>query len=72
MLLNRNPRQPGREVFGENLVALARKGKILFRYPSFFMRGKRQRHLVKTNIYIRMMIAFLSSPCNPVDKGDAF
>jgi hypothetical protein len=35
------------------------------------MRGKRQRHLVKADTDIRMVIDFLSFPCDPVDKIDA-
>jgi hypothetical protein len=35
------------------------------------MRGELQRHLVKTNINIRMMIDFLSFPGDPVDKINA-
>jgi hypothetical protein len=35
------------------------------------MRGELQRHLVKTNINIRMVIDFLSFPGDPVDKINA-
>jgi hypothetical protein len=35
------------------------------------MRGKRQRYGVETNAYIRVMIAFLGSPGDPVDESDA-
>ena len=62
----------GREVFGENFIALPRKRKIFFRNPSFVMCRNRQRHLVKANVDIRMVMAFLSFPGDSVDKSDGF
>jgi hypothetical protein len=49
----------------------ATNAEILFGDSSFIMRGERQRHLIKTNINIRMMIDFLSFPSDTVDEGDA-
>ena len=63
---------PRRKVFGENLIALPRKQEIFFRNPSFVMCGKRQRHSVKVNVDIRMVIAFLGFPGDSIDKCDAF
>ena len=63
---------PRHKVFGENLIALPRKQEISFRNPSFIMRGKGQRHFVKANVDIRMVIEFLSFPRDAVDKADAF
>jgi hypothetical protein len=48
------------------------KDEIFFCYSSFIIHGELQSHLVKTNIDIRMVIAFLSFPGDPVDKLDAF
>src|ERR1035437_8069279 len=56
---------------GEYLVALPGQGEIFSGNSSRIMRGELQRHLVKTNINIRMMIDFLSFPGNPVDKINA-
>lgn len=36
------------------------------------MRGERQRHLVKTNINIRMVVELLRSLGDPVDESDAY
>ena len=36
------------------------------------MRGELQRHLIKTNVDIRMVIAFLSFPGDLVDEIHAF
>jgi hypothetical protein len=58
------------EKLGENLIALPGKGEIFFSDSSFIMRGERQRHLVKTNINIGMVIDFLSFPGDPVDESD--
>ena len=63
---------PRHKVFGENLIALPRKQEIFFRNPSFVMCGKRQRHSVKVNVDIRMVIAFLGFPGDSIDKCDAF
>jgi len=35
------------------------------------MRGKRQRHHVKTNIYIWMVVHFLGIHGDTIDKSDA-
>src|SRR5665647_3741117 len=56
---------------GEDLVALPGQGEIFFGDSAGIMRGELQRHLVKTNINIRMVIDFLSFPGDPVDKINA-
>jgi hypothetical protein len=48
------------------------KDEIFFCDSSLIMRGELQRHLVKTNVDIRMVIAFESFPGDPVNKIDAF
>jgi hypothetical protein len=48
------------------------KGEVLFGDSTLIMRGQRQRHLVKTNINIRMVVDFLRSPGDSVDKINAF
>jgi hypothetical protein len=48
------------------------EGEILFSDSAFIMRGKGQRHLIKTNIYIGMVIHFLSFRGDPVDKINLF
>ena len=48
------------------------KDEIFFGDSSLFMRGELQRDPVKTNINIRMVIAFESFPGDPVYKLDAF
>ncbi len=53
------------------LIALPGKGKIFFRNSPLIMRGKSQRYLVKANINIRMVLAFLGFPGNPVNKSNA-
>ncbi len=45
---------------GEDFVAFPGKEEIFFSYSSFIMGGKRQCHLVKTYINIRLMIDFES------------
>jgi hypothetical protein len=35
------------------------------------MRAELQRHLVKTNVDVRVVIDFLSFPGDPIDKRDA-
>jgi len=57
---------------GEYLITLPGKGKIPFSKSTFIMRGKRQRHLVKANINIWMMIAFLSFLGDLINKSDTF
>ena len=57
---------------GEDLIALAGKRQILFRNSPFIMCAERQYHLVKANINVRMMIAFLSFLVNSVNKSDTF
>ena len=39
----------------EQLIALPGKGEILCGEPSLIMGGELQRHLVKTNVNIRML-----------------
>jgi hypothetical protein len=62
--------RPG--TLGEGLIALAGEEEILFGDSSFIMGGELQRHLVKTNVDIRMVIEFLSLPGDPVDESDGF
>jgi hypothetical protein len=64
-------RSSGREMSGEDFIALLGQREILLGEASFIMRGKLQRHLVKTNLDIRMVIHFLRLPGDPVDKIDA-
>jgi uncharacterized LabA/DUF88 family protein len=47
------------------------QGEIFFSDSSFIMRRELQRHLVKPNVDIRMVIDSLSFPGDPIDKGDA-
>ena len=72
MVLDRNLRCSSHKKLGENLITLPGKGKILFSNSTFVMRGKRQSHLVKANVDIRMMVALLSFSGNPVYERDAF
>ena len=55
----------------EDFIALPGQGEILFGDSLFFVRGERQRDLIKTNINIRVMIELLSIPGDAVDKGNA-
>jgi hypothetical protein len=58
-------------VLGQDLVALPGEDEILFCDASFIVRGEAQRHFVKANINVRMVIDFLSFPGDPVDKVHA-
>jgi hypothetical protein len=58
--------------FREDLIALPGKREIFFCNSSLIMGGESQRHLIKTDVDIRMMIAFLSSLCDAIDKIYAF
>jgi hypothetical protein len=57
---------------GEDLIALPGKGEIFSGDSSFIVGGELQRHLVKTNVDVGMVIDFLSFPGDPIDKIDAF
>ena len=59
------------EKLGEDLIALAGNGEIFFSDSAFIMRGKHQRHLVKSNIYIWMVVHFFSIRGDMIDKSDA-
>ena len=54
----------------EDLIALPGNGEILFSDPASIMRGERQRHLVKTNINIWIMIEVLNYTGDVVDEGN--
>lgn len=68
MALDQNMRRSRHKKPGENLIALPGSGEIFFRNSPFIMGGKRQRHLAKADVDIRMMIAFLSFFRDAVDK----
>jgi hypothetical protein len=72
MGLDWSRRRSQHKKLGENPIAFPSEGEILFGDPTLIMRGQRQRHLVKTNINIRMVVDFLRSPGDPVDKINAF
>ena len=55
----------------KNLVALLGQREIFFSDSAFVMRGKRQRHLIKTNIYIGMVVHFFSIHSDTINKDDA-
>ena len=55
----------------EDLIALPGQREILSGESAFVMRGQRQRHLVKTNINIRMVIELLRFPGEAIDECDA-
>ena len=61
--------RPG--TLGEDVIALAGKGEILFGDSSFIVGGELQCHLVKPNVDVRMVIESLSFGGDPVDKLDA-
>lgn len=71
MALAGNLRWPRDGQPGIDLITLAGEGEILFGDSPFIMRGERQRHLVKTDVNVRMMIVFLSLFGDPPHKGDA-
>src|ERR1035437_4742046 len=71
LVLAWNLRRSRHKKLGEDLIALPGEGEIFFGESAFIMRGERQRHLVKTNINIRMVIDFLSFPVDSVDESDA-
>ena len=54
-----------------DLVTLPGPDEIFFGESAFIMRGKRQHHLVKTNINIRMVIEFLRLLGDAVHEGEA-
>ena len=56
---------------GEDLIAMPGKGEIFSGDSAFIMRGERQRHVVITNINIRMMLVFFGSLGDPAHKRDA-
>jgi len=56
---------------GEDVITQPGQDEIFFGDSTFVMRGERQRHLVKTNINIRMMIDFLSAFGDSPHKSDA-
>jgi hypothetical protein len=72
MFVDWNLRYSSRKKLGENLIALPDNGKILFSNSAFIVRGKRQSHLAKANIDIRVMVALLSFPGDPAYESDAF
>ena len=53
---------------GENLIAFPGKQEIFFGYSSLIMSGEHQRHLVITNVNIRMMIHFQCLFGNPAHE----
>jgi hypothetical protein len=67
-----NLRRSWRKKLGEDVIALSGKRKIFFGDSPFIMRGQLQRNLIKANVNVRMVIAFLGFPGDPFDKGDAF
>jgi hypothetical protein len=66
-----NLRRSRRKKIGEDVIALLGKRKISFGDSPFIMRGQLQRDLIKANVNVRMVIAFLGFPGDPFDKGDA-
>jgi hypothetical protein len=64
-------RRLGREKPGKYRVALTGKGEVLLGNSSFIMRRERQRHFVEMNGDIRVVIALLCLPGDPVDEIDA-
>jgi hypothetical protein len=66
-----NLRRSRRKKLGEDVIALSGKRKIFFGDSPLIMRGQLERDLIKANINVRMVIAFLGFPGDPFDKGDA-
>ena len=60
-----------RSEFGKIRVALAGQGEILFCESSGIVRGERERHLVKTNINVGMVMELLGVLGRAVDQRDA-
>ena len=71
MILVWHPRRSRLQKPGEDLVALPGQGKIFFGESAGIMRGERQFHLIKTNVYIRVVIHFLSALGDAMHKRDA-
>ena len=71
MALAENQCWLGFQKFYESFIALTGKGEIYFGESTFVMRGERQRHLVKTDINIRVVVNFLRPLGDPIDESDA-
>lgn len=53
---------------GESHIALPRQREVFSGKAAFIMGGERQRHLVETNVDIRMMLHFLRALRDAIDK----
>ena len=71
MIVIGNARSSRFRELGENLVTFPGKDEIFFGESAGIMRGERERHLVKTDVNIGMVIDFLSALGDAVHKGNA-